>query len=959
MATSARTRRRSRGPGRGRLVEREWELAALEQCLESARARVGSVVFVEAPAGEGKSRLLTAAGDMARQANMRVLAAQGAELERDFPFGVALQLFEPLWLRASIELREQLLDGPAQLAAALLNEKHIDAPRDASERQYPVVHGLFWATRNLVQSLSDGDADGVAMVIDDAHWADRLSLRFLAYLADRNTELPIAIILAARAGEPSADPQALAVLRGAGAGSLLRPAPLSADGVLDLVRRRFPTAEPEFCAACATATGANPFLLTELLEELAMREQAPTASAIALAEVVPESVGYSVGARLDAMQPATRRVAQSLAVLGGGASVRQVARLAELDSKAVLVAADALAAMDVLTPGMPLSFAQPLIESAVLASVPQFRRALAHLEAAAILHEQHANAEEIVHHLLRAPADDDATAIVPLRESAARALQDGNPERAVKLLERALAEHPDPELRVELLAELGRAATDAGYPGASERLSEARRISEHPGRRAELALDHGYSLYARGLFEDAANALQDGLDELADGDPELAGELTAAYVSAASLVRELRPRAMELRDRMLAELRGAPGSRQRAAIAHTIVHDGLLGEPQSQIRRLAELAWGDGALLGANGAVDFSAPLLCAGLVFADELELAVAIGDKVLSASSPDGVPAVLALVRCARAWAFYHQGRLIEAAADANTALNGAPGAPAGFAQSALAMIVCCHIERGDLEQAESALALLEHRGISDSISHALQLHVRAQLRLAEHRPQEALQDAVHAGLVIDSQYAGASPGAIPWRSTAALAHLALGAAEPARALVEDELLEARRIGLARIVIRDLRILGLLLNSKGLKRLAEAVQTGDSNPGRLEHIRALIDHGAALRRKNRRAAAREPLRRGLDLSHKVGASVLATRAQTELIATGARPRRPASSGIDSLTVSQRRVAELAATGLTTRQIAETLFVTGKTVEYHLRQTYRKLDISSRAELSEALSAV
>lgn len=101
-----------------------------------------------------------------------------------------------------------------------------------------------------------------------------------------------------------------------------------------------------------------------------------------------------------------------------------------------------------------------------------------------------------------------------------------------------------------------------------------------------------------------------------------------------------------------------------------------------------------------------------------------------------------------------------------------------------------------------------------------------------------------------------------------------------------------------------------------------------------------------------------REPLRRGLDLSHNVGASVLATRAQTELIATGARPRRPASSGIDSLTVSQRRVAELAATGLTTRQIAETLFVTSKTVEYHLRHTYRKLNVGSRAELIEALSA-
>ena len=580
MATSAGARSRSRGPRRGRLVDRHWELRALAQCMQAARAGVGSVVFVEAPAGAGKSRLLSAAGEMAREANLRILGANGAKLERDFPFGLALQLFEPLWLRASIELREQLLEGPAELAAALLNEKHIDAPMDANERQYRVIHGLFWATSNLVRSTLDDEADGIAMVIDDAHWADKLSLRFLAYLAERTYELPIGMIVAACAGEPSSDPRALATLRGAAAGNLLRPAPLSADGVGELVRRRFPAAEPAFCAACATVTGANPFLLTELLDELARREQAPTASgAVALAEVVPERVSHSVGARLDSMPAATGRVAQSLAVLGDGASVREVARLAKLDAETVLDAADALAAMNVLAPGIPLCFVAPLIGSAVLASLPPFKLAKAHLRAAGILCEENAAAEAIASHLLRAPANDDPAAIEVLRESAARSLDNGDPEHALRLLDRALAEHPDLELRVELLAELGRAETEAGHPEASERLGEARRISEQPRRRAELALEQGYALYARGLFQDAAQALQDGIGDLADVDSVLAGELTAAYVSSASLVPELRPRAMQLRDRMLAEMQGTPRPRQRAAIAHTIVHDGLLGQP--------------------------------------------------------------------------------------------------------------------------------------------------------------------------------------------------------------------------------------------------------------------------------------------------------------------------------------------------------------------------------------------
>ncbi|MGO9974967.1 MAG: LuxR C-terminal-related transcriptional regulator, partial [Solirubrobacteraceae bacterium] len=747
--------------------------------------------------------------------------------------------------------------------------------------------------------------------------------------------------------------------REGGGVDLLGAGSLSADGVVDLVRGSFPAAEAEFCAACARVAGGNPFLLRELLGELVRRKQGPTAGgAVVLGEVVPESVCNAVVAWLGSVQPATRRVVVSVAVFGDGASVDRVARLAELDAKGVLGAADALAAMGVLAPGFPLVFAAPLVGSAVLASLPPFNRAEVHLGAARILTEQHAGVEEIARHLLEAPADDDPAAVGPLRESAALALRAGDPERAVKLLSRALAEHPEPELRVELLAELGRAETQAGHHAASEHLGQARRISEHPGRRAELALDHGYSLYARGLYRDAAHALQGGLAELADGDLELAGELRGAYVSAASLVHELWPSAMELRDRMLGELGGAPNARQRAAIAHTLMYDGLLGEPGSRVRELAELAWGDGALLGANGAVDFSVPLLCAGLVFVDELEQAIAIGDAALGALSADQVPAVHASIRCARAWAFYHQGRIAEAEADANAALDGGSGAPEGFVQSALAVIASCQVERGNLGEAESALAQLDRQEIRATISHALELNVRARLHLAEHRPQHALQDAVDAGLVIDSRFPGASPGAIPWRSTAALAHLALGAPGPARVLVEDELFQARRIGLARIVIRDLRILGLLPDHKAIKRLAEAVHTGDSHPARLEHIRALIDHGAALRRANHRADAREPLRRGLDLSHKGDARVLQERARTELIAAGARPRRQASSGIDSLTASQRRVAELAAKGLTTRQIAGVLFVTPKTVEYHLRQTYRKLGIASRDQLPETMKA-
>ncbi len=125
-----------------------------------------------------------------------------------------------------------------------------------------------------------------------------------------------------------------------------------------------------------------------------------------------------------------------------------------------------------------------------------------------------------------------------------------------------------------------------------------------------------------------------------------------------------------------------------------------------------------------------------------------------------------------------------------------------------------------------------------------------------------------------------------------------------------------------------------------------------------RLDHARALIDLGAALRRGNHRAEAREPLREGVELARLCGATALVQRGHTELIASGARPRRTAFTGADSLTPSELRVARLAADGLTTPEIAQQLFVTVNTVESHLRRTYLKLGIHAREGLASALAS-
>jgi DNA-binding CsgD family transcriptional regulator len=201
--------------------------------------------------------------------------------------------------------------------------------------------------------------------------------------------------------------------------------------------------------------------------------------------------------------------------------------------------------------------------------------------------------------------------------------------------------------------------------------------------------------------------------------------------------------------------------------------------------------------------------------------------------------------------------------------------------------------------------------------------------------------------------------SPGFLPWRSEAALAHLALGDRESARRLAEEELRLAQVFGAPRALGLAKRATGLAAGGdRGATLLREAVDEFGRGDARLERARALADLGAMLRRRNRRAEARELLREAIDTAHRCGAQLLATRAETELRATGARPRRLTLTGIDSLTASERRVAELAGQGLSNREVAQTLFVTARTVEGHLTSVFRKLQLDSRSELTSALGA-
>jgi DNA-binding CsgD family transcriptional regulator len=294
-----------------------------------------------------------------------------------------------------------------------------------------------------------------------------------------------------------------------------------------------------------------------------------------------------------------------------------------------------------------------------------------------------------------------------------------------------------------------------------------------------------------------------------------------------------------------------------------------------------------------------------------------------------------------------------------DVRTALDRTRAAEArsvGGFTFAIAPLIDILLERGELEEASRLVDKYSQGELPGLFQVVYLLDSIGRLRIAQRQIDDGIKNLRECGRRIKS-WGVNNPGLVPWRSSVAPALAATGERDEARALVHKEIGLARGYDVPRELGMALRAAGLVeRGDNGLDLLREAVAVLETSPARLEHARALADLGAALRRANHNAAAREPLRKSLDLARRSGATELAGWAHRELVAAGARPRRLVVTGIDALTASERRVAGMAAERMSNRQIAQALFVTEKTVEGHLAQVYRKLDISTRTQLPTAL---
>jgi DNA-binding CsgD family transcriptional regulator len=929
------------------LLERDDELAALAAQVDGARTGAGALLVVEGPAGIGKTSLLAAAAQAAREREMTVLHARGAPLEQTFSFGTARQLLEPVRATCGPAEWAQLTAGAAALAARAL-----DAPADdgspGEDAAHATVHGLFWLVANLAARRP------ALVVVDDVHWVDPPSLRWLGHLARRLEGLPLLLAVAVRAGEPSSDRRLLDDLLAAAVEPPLRPRPLGRGAAATVVRVHF--ADPVddgFCDACHAATGGNPFLLGALLASLRAKGVPPRGEAAPTIESFgPEAVARAVARQLDRLPAGAVELARAVALLTDDAPLRRVTALAGLEPPPAARAADALRAAGVLASATQLEFAHPVVRAAIYSSLGPGERGLWHERAARLLRAEGAEPERVATHLLRTEPSGAADSVAVLRAAAQAASARGAPETAAVYLRRALDERPDPGARPGVLLELGLALAAHARPGAAELLREASEVTTEPAARAAAGLRGARALGGAGRFADARTVCRAALSHPAGMPPEAVARLEAELIALARTTAATVEEARERLHRPMIEPSPLELWRVHAAAEAT-----LAARPARDALALLRPALTSGALAAELGSMLLTHAVLV--LLSNDELDTARALCQGIAATARPRGWLNTLVHASFPRSMVALRSGEAREAEADARFAFDFkvASNSPPAALMWMVFPLVDALVERDAPDGAEDALTAAGlPEPLPGELGSPLILEARARLRSAQGHYTQARDDLLEAAQRWDA-LGVRHPGIAAWRADAATALAAIGDTAESERLAREHLALAEHVGTPRPLGAALRALALTApRAQAIALLERAVAILAPSPMRLEHTRALYDLGAALRRAGHRRDARDPLRHALDLADHGGLARLARRAREELTAAGARPRRAALSGPGALTAAEHRVAALAAAGHTNREVAQQLFVTQRTVETHLSHAFQKLDIPSRDRLAAAL---
>ncbi|MYS42745.1 AAA family ATPase, partial [Streptomyces sp. SID5998] len=776
------------------LWERDEEVTAVRRAVDilcADRASGGGLLVFQGEAGLGKTALLTETRRIAEERGCTVWSARGGEILRSVPFNVVRQLLQPALLSLLPEEAREYLGDWYGIAGPALG---IAEPGERQADPQGVCDGLV----NAVRRLADREWP-LVLLIDDAHWADEESLRWLAASAERLAELSVLLVVTRRRGEVSGESARLldAVAAAAGVSDLRA---LSPDATAELTRSALgPHADAPFCREVWAVTGGNPYDAVELLAKVRDSELEPVESrAGELRDLNRSARGGGLVARLEELGIDATRFAWAAAILGTGISVDLVAQLATMSRDEAVRCAELLRTARILTEPDPagahgvdgdLEFVHPLIATAVYNSIPDALRTAMHGIAAQVVAESGRGAAAASRHLLEVHPDDDEELVDQLRQAAREHLAVGAPEAARRCLERALREPPTPEVHPRVLYELGCATLLTAPATTIEHLRLALSMPGLDGRaRVDAVCRLSQAQLHNNQLEEAVRTVEAEAARHEPGPTRLRLQATQYMWEGLHAGESISPD----RSGRLAELAAACTGRDNSERALLILRgfDAMArGENAEEVVELCDRALVNGRLAPGLGWTDTEwgielLLMLASAYAYSDRLDRAEALYNEALRAYETAGWSGGhLALAHAYVGLGHRRRGRLREAEASLRESLRIAERVGRGLPLywTATCNLVDTLLARGHVEEAWTIAERYEFAPpypativIPDPRS------VRGRLLLATGRTKEGVNEleAAEKAAAVRGHH---NPVMVPWAADLARA---LAVEDPARA-------------------------------------------------------------------------------------------------------------------------------------------------------------------------------
>ncbi len=887
------TKARSGAAASASLWERDAELAAVSKAVDALRddsspSGPGSLLVFSGEAGIGKTALLAETRRIAEKRGCTVWSARAGEVVTSVPFNVVRQLLQPALVSLMPEEAREYLGDWYDVAGPALG---ITEPGERQADPRGVCDGLVVAVTRLAKREWP-----LVLLIDDVHWADRETLRWLAAFVERLDDLRVLVMVACRPGEVTGESaRLLDLIAAAACHPTSTLSALTPEATAGLTRAALGAhADDPFCREVWAVTGGNPYETVELLAKVQDRRLEPVeASAAELRDLNRTARGTGLVARLEGLGIEATRFAWAAAILGTGITVDLVARLATMRHEDAGRCAELLSAARILTESDPtnrqadggeLEFVHPLIASAVYCSIPDGLRTAMHGIAAQVVTDSGSGAAAASRHLLEVHPDDDEELVEQMREAAREHVAVGAPEAARRCLERALLEPPLPEVHPYVLYELGCATLLTSPATTIDHLQAALAMPALEGEeRVDAVYRLSQALVHNDQLDEAIRTVDAEADRLEPGPSRMRLQAVHYMWEGIHAAEGDSP----TRSRELAELAGTCTGRDNSERALLILRgfDAMThGENAEEVVEVCDRTLVNGRLAPGLGWTDTEwgielLLMLGSSYAYSDRLDRAESLFTEALRAYESAGWSGGhLSLAHAYVGLAHRRRGRLREAENSLRESLRLAERVGRGLPLywSAICGLVDTLLARGHVEEAWS---IAERYGFAPPYPSTIVLpdtrSVRGRLLLAVGRTEEGVGELEAA----EKAAAGRGHNTVlaPWAGELART---MATEDPRRAaeLATTARRQAELLGTDTAIGEALRVAAALETGRRAVTLhARAVTYLEASPCSYEHAAARVEYGIATR-------SAVELKRGLTLARSCGADGLVARARDAL---------------------------------------------------------------------------